>query len=70
MTYSESAVGRTWRYRFSRPDEVEIEVREFDGDESAETHAQDLSKTQSTPIKIWRHNSVDWEYLTEVDERR
>lgn len=69
MTDTEPSSGRTWLYRFSRADDVEIETRHFDGDESAESYARELSKAQDTPVTLKRHNHVDWEYVTEVDER-
>jgi hypothetical protein len=62
---------RTWKYRFARPGDVEIEVAEFDGDLSAEAHARQFSESLQTPVIIHRLlGHVDWEYLTEVDERR
>ncbi len=59
----------TRRYRFSRPGEVEIEVREFDAVDDAEAYARELSKGQGSPVIIEHHDHVDWEYVTEVDER-
>jgi hypothetical protein len=70
MTETGPAAAKTWRYRFSRPDGEEIEVGEFTGDEAAETRARTLSKAQDSPVVIGRHDHVDWEYVTEVDERR
>ena len=67
MTDTEPSFGRTWLYRFSRPGEVEIETREFNGNDTAETYARELSKAQQTPIIIQWHDKVDWEYVTEVD---
>ena len=69
MTDTEPSLGRTWLYRFSRPGDIEIETRQLNGDETAQTYARDLSKAQETPITIKRHDHVDWEYVTEVDER-
>jgi hypothetical protein len=62
----------TWRYRFSLPEGGdEIEVQEFDGDESAEARARELSRARQAPIVIQRlHGHVDWRYVTEADERR
>jgi hypothetical protein len=68
-TESGPAATKTWRYRFSRPDGEEIEIGEFTSDEAAETYARALSKTAEVPVKIGRHDHVDWEYVTEVDER-
>ena len=59
----------TKRYRFTRPGEVEIEVREFDSVDDAEAYARELSKRQGSPVIIEHHDHVDWEYVTEVDER-
>jgi hypothetical protein len=63
--------GRTWRYRFTEPDGAELEVRDFNDDEKAETWARDLSKSNNVAIVVQRHSGfVDaWEYVTEVDER-
>jgi hypothetical protein len=69
MSESGSAAAKTWRYRFSRPDDEEIEVGEFASDEAAEAHARTISKAQEMPVKVGRHDHVDWEYVTEVDER-
>jgi hypothetical protein len=70
MTDTGPAGAKTWRYRFSLPQGEEIEVGEFSGDEAAEIRARTLSKAQDAPIVIGRHDHVDWEYVTEVDERR
>lgn len=70
MTDTEPGSERTWQYRFTQPDGTEIEAREFNGDDTAEAYARDLSKTRSIPIVIHRfHGHVDWQYVTEVDER-
>jgi len=69
MTEARPSPGRTWLYRFSRPGGIEIETRELSGDEAAETAARQLSKAQEVPVIIARHDHVDWEYVTEVDER-
>ncbi len=61
--------GNTWLYRFSQPGGIEIETRQLDGDETAEEIARELSKSQEVPVVIERHNHVDWEYVTEADER-
>ncbi len=36
---------------------------------AAETFARKLPKALESPIVVERHNRVDWEHLTEVDER-
>ena len=56
-------------YRFSRPGDVEIETRDLTGAAAAETYARELSNAQQTPVIIKRHDYVDWEDVTEVDER-
>jgi hypothetical protein len=57
------------RYRFSRPDGAEIEIQELDSDDAAEMVARELSKAQDIPVVIERFGHVDWEYVTEADER-
>lgn len=69
MTDTEPSFDRTWLYRFSRPGDIEVETRELNGDDTAETYARELSTAQETSIIIKRHDHVDWEYVTEVDER-
>ena len=32
-------------------------------------YARELSKSQVVPVIIERHDHVDWEYVTEADER-
>jgi hypothetical protein len=66
MTDTGPSLGRTHPYRFSRPGDVEIETREFDGDDAAEVYARGLSKAQEAPVIIHRHDHVDWEYLSEL----
>lgn len=63
--------GRSWSYRFSRPDGSEVETRQLSGDEAAETCGRQLSSSNAVPIVIHRHSGHvdDWEYVTEVDER-
>jgi hypothetical protein len=71
MSETEPAVGKTWQYRFTQPGDVEVETREFAGDEAAEAYARELSKSKQVPIIIHRFlGHVDWEYVDEVDERR
>ena len=70
MTDARPSSGQTWRYQFSQPGGIEIEVREFSDDETAETHARELSKSKQVPVIVHRlHGEVDWRYLTEADER-
>ena len=57
-------------YRFSQPGGAEIETRELGDDEAAETYGRELSRPGESVIVIERHNHVDWEYVTEADERR
>lgn len=61
--------GRTSLYRFIEPDETEVEQLQFADDDAAEDHARELSKARQTPITIQRRDDVDWEYVTEADER-
>jgi hypothetical protein len=63
--------GRLWKYRFTQPDGIEVEISDFSGDDAADARARELSKAKDAPIAIHRHSShVDaWEYVTEVDER-
>ena len=68
MTDRDPSGGRTWRYRFTRPGEIEIETRELEGDEAAEAYARELSKSQQTAVVVHRWHGVSWEYLTEADE--
>ena len=56
-------------YRFSRPGGDEIERRELNDDESAEMIARELSRAGEVPVVIERFGHVDWEYVTEADER-
>jgi hypothetical protein len=71
MTEAEPPLGTLWRYQFSQPDDTVVETGEFNGDETAEARARDLSKSKASPIVIKRHSAhVDsWVYVTEVDER-
>ena len=59
-----------WKYRFLRPGGDEIETQEYKDDETAEGRARDISKAEEIPVIIHRlHGHVDWQYVTEVDER-
>jgi hypothetical protein len=70
VTDAGSSSGRTTQYRFSRPGGVEIETVDLNGDDWAETYARELSASQNSPVVIHRlRGIVDWEYVTEVDER-
>ncbi len=69
MTDTEASFARTWLYRFSRPGGIEIETQEMNGDDTAGIYARQLSTAQETPVIVERHDRVDWEYVTEVDER-
>jgi len=70
MTEADPSASKTMHYRFSQPSGSDIEKREFNGDDAAEAHARELSKSMSIPVIIHRlHGSVDWRYLTEADER-
>lgn len=70
--YAEEMTGsspRMWSFRFVRPDGSEIEAGAFAGEGEAEDHARVLSKSGDTPVKVERQSLVDWDYVTEVDER-
>jgi hypothetical protein len=69
MTDTGPSAGKTWLYRFAAPGEVEIETHELEGDEAALAHAREMSSARVIPIIVERHDHVDWEYITEVDER-
>jgi hypothetical protein len=71
MTNAEPSQGALWRYQFSQPDETVVETGEFNGDDTAEAKARELSTSKGSPIVVKRHSAhVDsWVYVTEVDER-
>jgi hypothetical protein len=69
MADTPAAAGRTWRYRFLLPDGTEIETGERGSDDAAVAHARELSSAKLTAVTVERHDMVDWEYVTEVDER-
>jgi hypothetical protein len=70
MTDSDSPLARSYRYRFSRPSGEEIETCELANDEAADSHARTLSRSASVPVVIHRLlGHVDWEYVTEADDR-
>lgn len=56
-------------YRFLQPGQTDGETQQMGDDATAENYARQLSTTQSVPIIIERRDHVDWEYVTEVDER-
>jgi len=69
MTDPHSTPPKTWRYRFARPGGEEIETGDHVSDEAAEARARQLSKAQQVPVVVERRGMVDWEYVTEEDER-
>lgn len=69
MTDADPSHAKTWRYHFTRPGGAEIEAGDFDGDEAAEARGREISKAEASAIVVERHDLVDWEYVTEVDER-
>lgn len=71
MTDSEASSGRSWSYRFTQPDGIEIATRDLNGDDAAETLARELSSSVDTPVIVQRLQKLanSWEYVTEVDER-
>ncbi len=71
MSDADTSSGKLWSYRFSKPGGSVIGTGEFNGDDTAETRARELSKSNAAPIVIHRHSGhIDaWEYVTEVDER-
>ncbi|HYA44752.1 MAG TPA: hypothetical protein VED59_04035 [Acidimicrobiales bacterium] len=68
MTNSRPSSAQGSLYRFLQ-EGTEVEEREFLGDDAAEEHARELSKAKQVPITIERRDHVDWEYVTEADER-
>ncbi len=69
MSFTGPNDATTSLYRFSRPGGVEIETRRLSDDEAAEAVARELSRAQEVPVVIERFGHVDWEYVTEADER-
>ncbi len=69
MTDTGPSSGKPSMYRFSRPGGIEIERHELNDDEAAEVIAREISKAQEVPVVIERFGHVDWEYVTESDER-
>ena len=71
MTDAEPSLGTLWRYQFSQPGNTVVETGEFNGDDTAEARARELSKSRGSPIGVKRHSGhLDaWVYVTEVDER-
>ncbi len=60
---------RYFTYRFTKRGSSETEERAFRNDTEAERYARDLSKSTQAPVLIERRDHVDWEYVTEADER-
>ncbi|MDA8295583.1 MAG: hypothetical protein M0004_03160 [Actinomycetota bacterium] len=69
MAEPTAADRRRFRYRFARPGNEELATGEYESDDAAEAAARRLSSDQRTPVIVERHDLVDWEYVTEVDER-
>ena len=71
MTDADPSFGRLWRYQFSQPDETVVDTGEFNGNDTAEAKARELSQSKDSPIVVKRHSAHvdDWVYVTEVDER-
>jgi len=69
MTYTGPSSAKTSRYRFSQPGDIEIEITEFTDDDAAEMYAREISTSRQIPVIIERYGHVDWEYVTEADER-
>jgi len=69
MSDSGPSHGYTWRYRFARPDGTEIDEQVHSSDDAAVSAARALPLASETPIVIHRHDLVDWQYVTEIDER-
>jgi hypothetical protein len=60
-----------WTYRFTDPENGEIETAELANDDAAEARGRELSKSGNVAVRVERHSAhVDaWEYVTEADER-
>jgi hypothetical protein len=76
MSATGPSTGHSSVYRFFVPGEAdsgtdvkEIERLELDGDDAAEEHARSLPQAKEFPVVVERQGHVDWEYVTEVDER-
>lgn len=70
MVESSTPTAKLWRYRFTRPGDVELGIEQLAGDDAAESRARELSASENTAVVVQRHSGhVDaWEYVTEVDE--
>lgn len=68
MTHTGPSSGSTSLYQFSLPGGIEIETRDLEDDDAAAAYARELSRARQDAIVIKRHDHVDWEYVTEVDE--
>ncbi|HUB70275.1 MAG TPA: hypothetical protein VL984_07625 [Acidimicrobiales bacterium] len=69
MADTQQPSDETGLYRFSVSGGAEIETRRLDSDDAAEEYARQLPVAKEQPVLIERHDHVDWEYVTEVDER-
>lgn len=69
MADMQPRTGRTTLYRFTQHGNAEAEQRQFPDDDAAEDYARQLSKSHQVPVTIERRDDVDWEYVTEADER-
>jgi hypothetical protein len=69
MTDTPPSSAKTWRYRFTRPGDAEIETGEFTGDEAAIARGRELSTSMEAAIVVERYGLVDWHYVDELDER-
>lgn len=56
-------------YRFMGPGGAELEQGHLEDDDSAEAHGREISASEQVPVTIERRGHVDWEYVTEEDER-
>ena len=70
MSDQGTSSAKQWHYQFAQPGGVEIETGEYAGDDAAEARGRELSGSMQSPVIISRRGFADWEYVTEVDERR
>lgn len=68
---TDAAAAPQWSYRFTRPDEAEIAVRDLGSDAAATAVARELSRSGNTPVVVHRLQKAanSWLYVSEVDER-
>ncbi|HET9129066.1 MAG TPA: hypothetical protein VFN73_13365 [Propionibacteriaceae bacterium] len=59
------------RYRFTTSGADTTDETDFAGDDDAQAHARDRSRTEGVVVTVHRHSGhVDaWEYVGEADER-